>query len=85
LPNKAISFIDNAPSHPDITELQSGEIKTEFLPPNVTALVQPMDQGVLQAMKLGYRKKFLRTLIEGDSSLTLIEKIKKVTVKDVAY
>lgn len=86
LPAKAILLIDNAPSHPAVNELSCGEIKAVFLPPNVTALLQPMDQGVLQALKLNYRKKFLRTLIEDDDSpLTLLEKIKRLTVKDVVY
>ncbi|KAF8771724.1 jerky protein homolog-like [Argiope bruennichi] len=36
-----------------------------FLPPNVTALIQPMDQGVIATMKRTYRTKLLMTKIEG--------------------
>lgn len=40
--------MDNCPAHPGEEELVSGDIKTIFLPPNVTPLLQPMDQGVLE-------------------------------------
>jgi hypothetical protein len=63
LPPKALLLIDNAPSHSWESELICGDIKAAFLPPNVTALVQPMDQGVLQNLKCHYRKKLLRALI----------------------
>lgn len=29
-----------------------------YLPPNMTAIVQPMDQGVVECMQRGYRKNF---------------------------
>ncbi|XP_046686075.1 jerky protein homolog-like [Homalodisca vitripennis] len=57
LPDRALLLIDNAPSHPDDLELVIGDIKAIFLPPNVTSIIQPMDQGVLQALKQNYRKK----------------------------
>ena len=42
---KALLLLDNAPSHPDVATLESkdGNIKALFLPPNTTALFQPMD------------------------------------------
>lgn len=86
LPNRALLFIDNAPSHPG--ELVCGDIKTVFLPKNVTSIIQPMDQGVLQAMKQKYRKMLLRTLLEEDedeNELTILQKLKKITIKDVIY
>ncbi|KAJ8950691.1 hypothetical protein NQ318_012771 [Aromia moschata] len=43
----------NASAHPSSTELN--EIIPQFfvvyLPPNVTSLIQPMDQGVISALK----------------------------------
>ncbi|GFU49280.1 uncharacterized protein TNCV_2610371 [Trichonephila clavipes] len=57
LPQRAILLIDNAPSHPGTEELSSGEIKAIFLPPNVTLLLQPMDQGVLQKLKQIYQNQ----------------------------
>ncbi|XP_046685292.1 jerky protein homolog-like [Homalodisca vitripennis] len=46
LPDRALLLIDNAPSHPDDLELVIGDIKAIFLPPNVTSIIQPMDQFV---------------------------------------
>lgn len=35
----------------------------QFLPPNTTSKLQPMDQGIIQALRLGYRKKQLQTIL----------------------
>ncbi|KAJ8876375.1 hypothetical protein PR048_020820 [Dryococelus australis] len=45
LPRKAILLLGDAPSHPNEEQLEDGEIKAMFLPPNVTANCQPVDQG----------------------------------------
>ncbi len=61
LSRKALLFVDNAPSHPD--DLQDGDMKVIFLLPNVTFLCQPMDQGVLEAIRKYYRSKLLEYFI----------------------
>ena len=57
-----------------------------FLPPNITALIQLMDQGVLESLKRRYRKSLLRKLLlldqEGDSMIAFV---KKVNVKDAIF
>ena len=65
---KSLLLLDNAPVHPDSASLVSkeGDIKAMFLPTNTTALVQPMDQGVLEAMKRRYCKAMLRSLLLED-------------------
>jgi hypothetical protein len=55
-----ILFLDNAPSHPKV---KLGNVKLQFFPPNTTSLVQPMDQGIIQSMKLQYRKKQMGHLL----------------------
>lgn len=50
LPIRAILLMDNAPSHPG-EGLHVGEIIVKFFPPNVTSIMQPMDQGVLENIK----------------------------------
>ena len=50
---KILLFVDNAPSHP---KLRLDNIKLVFLPPNTTSKIQPMDQGIIQAMKLKFHK-----------------------------
>lgn len=46
LPPKAILLLDNAPTHPEVSQLTSadGNISCHFLPANTTSLIQPMDQ-----------------------------------------
>lgn len=53
-------FVDNAPSHPKI-ELSNVELI--FFPPNLTAGAQPLDQGIIQSIKLLYRKELLNKLL----------------------
>ena len=61
LENKAVLVLDNCPAHPDAEYLVSddGKIIALYLPPNVTSLIQPMDQGVLVTLKRHYKRKLL--------------------------
>ena len=58
-------MIDNAPSHPEILVLNAIDRQCEvmFLPPNITALIQPMNQGCIAAKKKRYKTSLLRELI----------------------
>ena len=62
---KALLLLDNCSAHPDESQIVSDEgiIVSKFLPPNVTSLIQPMDQGVLESMKRRYRASLLRELL----------------------
>ena len=83
---KAVLRIHNCSAHPDPEELVSadGNIVAKFLPPNVTSLIQPMDQGVLESMKHRYRKKLLHRLIIADEMGTsIIDFLKTVDMKMV--
>jgi hypothetical protein len=53
LPQKAVLLLDNALSHPRHSILTSddGFSVVKFLPQNVAAFIQPMDQGVTVFMK----------------------------------
>ena len=46
-------FIDNYTAHPDANR---SNIKLVFLPPNTTAKLQPCDAGIIQNVKMHYRK-----------------------------
>lgn len=87
LPIKAVLIMDNAPSHPSENVLKKGEIKTRFLPPNVTSLIQPMDQGVLESLKRRYRRKLLNSILEklDDANESLLNALKSINMKDVIY
>lgn len=87
LPAKAILLIDNAPSHPGEKELVEGDIKVKFLPPNVTPLIQPMDQGVLDTIKRYYRKELLTKILteEENESVSVSYLLKSINIKHVIY
>lgn len=85
LPLKAVLVLDNAPSHPNEMCLKSddGNIFVKYLPPNVTALIQPMDQGVLACVKRNYRTTVLRTFIEEGNDLKTF--FKNFSILDAIY
>jgi hypothetical protein len=71
--NRKIALIvDNAPTHcvPNadavdkhgLTVFHLSNIKVIFLPPNVTSIVQPCDQGIIA--KAHYRRRLMRWMLE---------------------
>lgn len=67
---KVLLLLDNAPSHPSAEALNSLDpnFQVMYLPPNVTSLIQPMDQGVIEKLKRLYRKQVLRRLLLEDGT-----------------
>ncbi|GBL57515.1 hypothetical protein AVEN_201229-1 [Araneus ventricosus] len=66
--------------------LGGGEISAMFLPPNTTALIQPMDQNVIRNIKLGYRKLLLTNILNDSVHNENFEKtLKNVNLKDVVF
>lgn len=68
MPPKAILLIDNCSAHKPIELLQTddGNILAMLLPPNVTAVIQPMDQNPIKLVKLAYRTKLLCNIVAQD-------------------
>ena len=54
--------VDNCPAHPNI-QATLKTVKLVFLPPNTTSKLQPCDQGIIQNLKVHYRKYLLLKLI----------------------
>lgn len=80
VPPKALLLLDQAPSHPPEEELVCGEIEVMYFPANCTAILQPMDQGVINLTKIQYKTLLMETIIsEKDSSLH--ELLKKIDLK----
>lgn len=87
---KTLLLLDNAPTHTscDILNEKDEFIKVMFLPPNVTSLLQPMDQGVIETFKRYYKKELLRKLLldkEEDGEESLIRNHKKIDLKEASY
>ncbi|GFV41206.1 HTH CENPB-type domain-containing protein [Trichonephila clavipes] len=59
---KVVLILANAPCHSPVEILNAidDNFSVMYLPPNVTALVQPMNQGVIEKLKRIYRKQILR-------------------------
>ena len=86
---KGYLLLDNCAAHPDEESLTSsdGLVTAKFLPPNVTSLIQPMDQGVLESLKRRYRKSLMRDILLSDNQdiVTFLKSINmKVVVEKIA-
>ncbi|XP_051154481.1 jerky protein homolog-like [Leptopilina boulardi] len=64
LPLKAILLVDNCKAH---KYLKVNEIEVVFFPANVTSLIQPCDQGILQALKVNYQNLLLYTIMQSSA------------------
>lgn len=75
-------MLDNAPSHPPENELttEDGCITAMFMPPNVTPLIQPMDQNAIRITKLYYRTSLLASVVAKQADVS--ESLKNLTLRD---
>jgi len=70
---KVLMFMDNAACHAisggkatvveGLNAIELSNMTIVFLPPNITSHVQPLDQGIIAAFKLRYRKLLVRWLL----------------------
>lgn len=80
-----ILLLDNATCHPRV---QLKNVKLVFLPPNTTSITQPMDQGIIQALKLKFRKRQLRSILnklEANKAITGPELMKSTDILQAIY
>ncbi|KAM5208853.1 tigger transposable element-derived protein 1-like isoform 1-T1 [Hipposideros larvatus] len=72
LPHRVLLLLDSAPCHPAHLGSFSTHVHVEFLPKNTSALIQPMNQGVIAAFKACYLRRTLSQLVQdtagGDQS-----------------
>ena len=70
--------MDNTGSHPNI---KLSNVQLQYLPPNTTSKLQPLDAGVIANFKVNYRKLLLQNiLIEIDNCSNVSELAKNVTL-----
>lgn len=62
---KIILFLDNCSAHGSYAEMQKTlkAVKLAFFPANTTSHLQPLDQGIIQSLKVHYRSKLLRAVV----------------------
>ncbi|BFZ15182.1 hypothetical protein BsWGS_18221 [Bradybaena similaris] len=79
---KILLLLDNCTAHPP---LQLSNIKLLMLPPNSTSKLQPCDAGIIQTVKLNYRKRLLQHVLfklSQDSTATGPQLANSVTLMD---
>ena len=62
---KCALIMDNSSTYD--SALSADDVKFWFLPPNVTAIYQPMDARVIAALKRRYKRRFLAVLVRWSS------------------
>jgi hypothetical protein len=77
---RILLIIDNCSAHPDI---QLSNIKLAFLPPNSTSRLQPLDAGIIHAVKVAYRRNFLQHISNLISDVTVISDVVKQVSKEL--
>lgn len=86
IPKKMLLVLDNAPSHPQSLEgLYNDELEIVFLPPNTTAILQPLDQGVIRAFKAYYTRLSMyrmHSTLDENPDLGIKEYWKSFTIAD---
>uniref|UniRef100_A0A3P9IA29 DDE-1 domain-containing protein n=1 Tax=Oryzias latipes TaxID=8090 RepID=A0A3P9IA29_ORYLA len=80
---KVLLLVDNAGGHAD--DLAFDCVQIEFLPPNTTSLIQPMDQGIIRAFKALYTRNTLHHLVDEMKTETLNACWKKLWPEAVQY
>ncbi|KAL4126596.1 hypothetical protein QTP88_010808 [Uroleucon formosanum] len=86
---KVLLLLSNAPSHPSTETLNAinDKFEVKFFPSNVTSLIQPMDQNVIETLKRLYRKELMRRLLIDDQNdeESFLSFYKKINLKDCCY
>ncbi|XP_053691848.1 jerky protein homolog-like [Sabethes cyaneus] len=75
-------LLDNCSAHHDGCELKSddGLIQVIYLPPNVTSECQPMDQAVINAIKIRYKRKLMLKLVLENEHLPFNQRLKNISL-----
>ena len=58
---RRVLLVDNCSAHNVIPRLAN--VRVEYLPPNCTSILQPLDLGIIRAVKARYRKSLIRLIL----------------------
>lgn len=73
---KVALIVDNLASHTDVVDDQLLFIA---LPPNTTAVFQPLDAGIIQALKMRYKRRYLSSMVAYRDNLDEQQETTRVT------
>jgi hypothetical protein len=61
---EVLLYVDHAAGHgKQATQLSN--VRVEYLPPNTTSQMQPMDQGIINVGKGNYKKRLVKKFLDG--------------------
>lgn len=80
MPPKAILLVDNCTAHENL-KTDDGNIIIVALPPNVTSVLQPMDQSPIRSTKMEYRKLLLQSVVAKEN-VPVEQSLKEHTIRD---
>ena len=90
-------ILDNASSHVvssakvdkscGFPTLELRNMTLVFLPPNVTSVVQPLDQGIIASFKIQYKKKLLQRVLSqyDDATLKDLRKVVPTIIQAIMW
>ena len=61
---EVLFFFDNCSAHKNELQFKLNNIRLEFFPPNLTAILQPMDMGIIRCLKVNYRNEVVKEMLE---------------------
>jgi hypothetical protein len=65
---KILMFVDHCPAYPkDVRNFKN--VQVEFFHANTTSVLQPMDQGIMKALKQKFRRSFVLRLLQRLNSI----------------
>ncbi|XP_045035833.1 jerky protein homolog-like [Daphnia magna] len=67
--------MDNFSGHDVSCEDPTGQVSVFFFPPNSTSVHQPLDQGIISAVKIDYKKRMLSKFIEAYDDIERIQQL----------
>lgn len=58
---KILLIVDNCSAH--LVDVHLSNVRIEYLPPNCTAVLQPLDLGIIQNLKVEYRRRLVQRIL----------------------
>lgn len=78
-----ILFLDNIPCQ--LCDVNLSTVKLRYFPPNTTAKLQPLDQGIIKRFKTHYRKNFVKHIIACCTTTQTLYDIKPIYLDSIYW
>lgn len=82
---KVILLIDVVPSFKLLNKAEQNGVKIMTFPPDVTSLIQPLNQGILESFKKQYKQSFFNEMLVQKNEKIVNKSDKRWTMKDCCF